>query len=249
MDLESQIAYEIDEWADGLWTMDEVTEALPSFGVELRRNSVRNLFVELGIKPAFYFTSRETQRGRVGYYDPLVAWVVATVQYSPERGMTVLRGRVDAARGQAALAVWGEDLAAAPDLRDPYDDAVWGWRVESTAYHLFITDVRHGLEPRRIHAIVSAQPAVLSATMDSNSFFEAELRGYISRYVASSTGAVLDPSKINLLQDGRPPLFTRRIKSSSPIELLDSLGYLKPNGRNWPGPAHVTDEWHTPEQN
>lgn len=226
------------EWRESTWTLDQVRDELERrFDVVLVRTSLRNLFVDLGIKPLFKTVSRESGRGVVGYYDPLVCWVawVACNCVNADRGE--LSARLEVHRDAARHAVWGR-LANTPKKRRAYDQAAWDWRVESTAYHLFISDLRHGPHPRDVHDLLSASPRAIYDTLDSNRCLECVLRVYVANYVERNTSVPLEPTKVNILGD-IGPLFQGRIKTRDTLDVLDSFGVLRPGGPRITEPDHL----------
>lgn len=232
------MASEALEWTRGTWTLDQIRAALEKdFGLVRERNSLRNLLVELGIEPAIKQGSRDSGRGRVSYYDRLVT-LVAYVAYMSDTDRSELRRRLDEHREVAAKAVWGR-LADAPKKRDPYLHFAWDWRVDSTAFHLFISDTRHGLEPRRLHQALESCPRILYLTLDGSQYLESVLRGYVARYVREFSGVNADPNDVNLFAGTRRPVFGGRIESTETLEILEQFSLIKPDGRRLSAPNHV----------
>lgn len=227
------------EWQYYTVSLDEVRSALESqFGVTLVRNSLRNLFVDLGVSPIVKLVSREKGRGRVGYYDPLVCWVAWVAHNCANTDRTELGRRLDDHRDTARRAVWGR-LANTPKKRSAYNQAAWDWRVESTAYHLFISDLRHGPHPRDVHDLLAASRRAIYRTLDSNMCLESVLRVYVANYMERNAGVLVDPTKVNLCADERAPLYSGRIKTRDTLEVLDLFRVLKPGGPRMSEPSHL----------
>lgn len=227
------------EWTRETWSLDQVWQHLKSeFGLEVERNTLRNLFVDIGVGPVIKFGSRETGRGRIGYYDQLVCWVGYIAYRAPAAERPALAQRLDEHREAAKRAVWAR-LADKPKKRDEYTNLAWDWRVESTAYHLFISDVRHSLEPRVLHRLLTNRPQLLYRTLDSNLVLESVLRAYVSRYVREFSGLEVMPDAVNLFAGVREPLFGKSIGSADTIEILDRFGWIKPSGRKGSEPEHL----------
>lgn len=236
--MDDSMASEALEWTRGTWTLDQIRAALEKdFGLVRERNSLRNLLVELGIEPAIKQGARDSGRGRVGYYDRLVA-PLSYVAYMSDTDRGELRRRLDEHRERAAKAIWGR-LADLPKKRDPYLQLAWDWRVDSTAFHLFIADTRHGLEPRRWHQLLAARQRILYMTLDGSQYFESVLRGYVARYVREFGGVDVDPNEVNLFAGTRRPVFGGQIESAEALEILEQFSLIKPDGRRLSEPNHV----------
>jgi len=67
-------------------TLPELRERLQWFDVPLRTDSsVQSLLHALGIKPIVKTSPRGGGRGVVGYFDPLVAWVIASYWWGHDK--------------------------------------------------------------------------------------------------------------------------------------------------------------------
>lgn len=240
-------------WVHDAWTIEELREGLREFGVELTHSTLRSLLADLGIRPAIKMGSRASGRGVVGYHDPLVAWVIAVVQHRGDASsMAELKARLDECRDAAEEAVWG-DLAYRPRQRDEFTALAWGWRVESVACYLFMTDLRHGSDLRLLHEWLSTKPWLLEYTLDSNMCLEGVLRAYASRLISMTTHANVKPEDVNFFEGDKKPLYSKQFNGT------DTLGFLEryriqgwPGGREhqilkaendtWRGPAHLVEE-------
>lgn len=240
------------EWTRNTWTLEQVRDELEGgFGIPLARNSLRNLLVDIGIGPIAKLGSGDAMKGpgRVGYYDPLVCWVVYVAHRCQVATRSTLGARIDDYRDVARKEVWGR-LANTPKKRDRYDDAAWDWRVESTAYHLFISDVEFGPEPRALHDLLAPNPHLLYHTLDSNMCLESVLRVYVANYVSRSIGIETDPNQVNLLSGARPPLFNRTIVGTDTLAVLEQFKVLRHGGSRMSEPDHLYFDYpdiHDPE--
>ncbi|PKQ16727.1 MAG: hypothetical protein CVT67_02855 [Actinobacteria bacterium HGW-Actinobacteria-7] len=226
------------EWTHATVTLEKVRDELEAgFGIELARNSLRNLLVDLGIGPIVKLGSPDSGRGRVGYYDPLVCWVVYVAHRCQVATRAALGARIDDYRDIARKEVWGR-LANTPKKRDRYDDAAWDWRVESTSYHLFISDAEFGPEPRALHDLLAPNPRLLYHTLDSNRCLESVLRVYVANYVTRSTGIETDPNQVNLLAGSLSPLFSGKIAGTDTLAVLEQFKVLRHGGSRLSEPDH-----------
>lgn len=161
-------------WVESMRTVQRLAGAVQGFGIRLAPRSLQNVLIQLGARPGHMFIS-DSGGGRVGRYDPLVAWVLATAQES-HQSRASLRNRLADARTRASEAVWrafGRDEESAPGRIGKE----WKWRVESTAYHLFISDPNHGLHPRLVSQFVESGLDVL--TLDSPACLHSTLSIYV----------------------------------------------------------------------
>lgn len=248
------------EWTNGTITIDQVRDKLETlFDLKLKRESVRSLLADIGAVAPAKMGSLQTGRGRISFYDPLVCWLayvafkasqriadanmvaaepVAEMKSSRDVRMNVLANVLDDYRDEARKAVWGR-LAATPKKRNEYTQLEWDWRVESTAYHLFISDPVYGMDPRELHELLERRPHLLYLTLDSNCTLESVLRVYVANCFASTTGTKIDPNEVNLFGQAREPIYSGRINASDTLGVLDHFGWLRAGGRRLSEPEHV----------
>lgn len=247
MDIEDLRAEAL-EWTRGTVTIDQVRDTLEShFDLKLKRESVRTMLADIGAVAPIKMGSPETGRGRVSFYDPLVCWLayvafkasqrmadanmvakepVPEMRSSRDVRLNVLARVLDDYRDEARNAVWGE-LAATPKKRDEFANLAWDWRVESTAYHLFISDLEYGLDPREIADLLK-RPRLLYLTLDSNTCLESVLRVYVANCFSGISNTGINPNGVDLYGQNRKPLFDGRIRASDTLGVLDQFGVLRP---------------------
>lgn len=248
------------EWTRATVTIDEVRDRLESdFDLVLKRESVRSLLADIGAVAPIKMGSPETGRGRVSYYDPLVCWLayaafkasqriadrnmvaakpVPEMKSSRDVRLNVLAGALDDHRDAARKAVWGK-LATAPKKRTEYNQLAWDWRVESVAYHLFISDLEYGLEPRELNRLLVRRPRLLNLTLDGNWHLENVLRVYVSRYMWEYARIAVNPKDVNLFGDVRKPISGRKIDALDTLSVLDQFDVLQVGGSRLSEPDHV----------
>lgn len=160
-------------WVESMRTMQRLAEAVQGFGIRLEPRSLQNVLMQLGAGPGHIFISGGG-RGRTGHYDPLVCWVLATAKESAWSRAS-LRDRLADARMRASEAVWREFQGEQDSAHDAIGNE-WQWRVESTAYHLFISDPDHGLHPALVSQFLES--GLDSLTLDSPTCLRSTLSIY-----------------------------------------------------------------------
>lgn len=177
-------------------TRRQITDVLiQAFGITQKFDTIRVLFKRFGITPLEYGVDPLSGRGNVGFYDPLVVWVLATYFSWPKLAHPeFLQKHENEAEGQPADVAWYAASLEALSRRCVNDDA-----TRRYAYYWFISRREYGIDIRALDAAVERHPEVLAMTLDSPEILREVLQLYKQSVIEWSLGrAVQEIDRVEL---------------------------------------------------
>jgi hypothetical protein len=174
-----------------LKTRNQIWQALHgAFGVTQKVDTLRGLFARFGIKPIASGQDPVSGRGNVGYYDPLVLWVLATYFNWPklcESPDAVLAREIAAAHLRPAPI---PDSGPPPD--EPWVERPASLKATRVAYYRFISGPRWGLDIRTLDDALYRDQSLLEWTLDDSAVLEGALRLYKRAVIGRALNCVID---------------------------------------------------------